>query len=86
LKFLPGGGWNVGSSPMMNYDWETKDWTIPLQLAVGKTVVVGKTPLKLELELNYYVEQPDAFGPEWMIGFNVTPVVPNFVEKWMKGE
>jgi hypothetical protein len=29
------------------------------------------------MEINYYVAQTDAFGPEWMIGFNVAPVVEN---------
>jgi hypothetical protein len=85
LKFLPGGGWNVGTAPIMNYDWKAEDWTIPLNLTAGKTVMFGKTPVKLELEVNYYVEQPDAFGPEWMIGVNITPVVPNFIERWIRG-
>jgi len=85
LKFLPGGGWAVGSTPIMNYDWKSHDWTIPLQLVAGKTVKFGNMPVKLELELNYYVEQPDAFGPEWMISLNITPVVPNIIDRWIKG-
>jgi len=85
LKFLPGGGWSVGTAPIMNYDWESEEWTIPLNLVTSKTVMFGSMPVKLELEVNYYVEQPDAFGPEWMIGFNVTPVVTNFINKWIRG-
>lgn len=77
LNFLPGGGWNVGTAPIMNYDWESKAWTIPLNLTISKTVQVGNTPVKLALEANYYVQRPDAFGPRVMIGFNITPVVPN---------
>jgi hypothetical protein len=84
LKFLLGGGWNTGSVPIMNYDWKANDATIPLNLAVGRTVKAGNTPIKLEVEINYYIEQPDAFGPEWMIGLNITPVVPNIVEGWIK--
>jgi len=85
LKYLPGGGWSVGSLPIMDYDWEGEEWTIPLNLTVSKTLKWGNTPLKVELDLNYYVEQPDAFGPKWMIGFNVTPVVPNFINNWIRG-
>ena len=84
LTFLPGGGWNVGSTPIMNYDWKSKQWTLPLNLTVGRTVKFGDTPVKLALEVNYYVERPDAFGPRWMIGLNITPVVPNFIENWFK--
>ena len=85
LKFLPGGGWSVGTTPIMNYDWKTHNWTVPLQLDISKTVKVGNVPVKLELEVNYYVAQPDLFGPKWMIGFNITPVVPNFIDRWIKG-
>jgi len=84
LKFLPGGGWSVGTTPIMNYNWESEEWTVPLNLAVSKTVMFGSTPVKLEVEINYYVDQPDSFGPEWMIGFNITPVVTNFIDKWIR--
>jgi len=36
------------------------------------------------MELNYYVDQPDAVGPEWMIGFNIAPVVQNKLANWFK--
>jgi len=46
----------------------------------------GRAPVKLAVEFNYYVERPDAFAPKWMIGMNITPVVQNFVEGWLKGQ
>ena len=27
--------------------------------------------------MNYYVEKADDFGPEWMVGINISPVVKN---------
>jgi len=36
--------------------------------------------------MNYYVDQPSAFGPQWMIGLNITPVVPNFINNWIRGK
>lgn len=80
--YLPKGGWSVGSSPIIAYDWTNEQWTVPLQLNVGKTIIKGGRPWKLSLELNYYVEKPDAFGPEWMISFNVAPVVKNGLASW----
>lgn len=84
LRFLPGGGWNVGTAPIMNYDWKQQQWTIPLNLSASKTLRFGSTPVKLELEVNYYVERPDPFAAKWMIGLNVTPVVPNKIQEWFK--
>ena len=75
--YLPGGGWSVGSGPTITYDWESEQWTVPLQVNAGKTVVWNGRPWKLSTEVNYYVEQADGFGPEWMISFNIAPVVKN---------
>jgi len=77
FTYLPGGGWNVGTAPSITYDWESEQWTVPLQINVGKTVVLSGRPWKISVELNYYVEKSDAFGPEWMLSFNVAPVVKN---------
>jgi hypothetical protein len=81
---LPGGGWNYGSSPIITFDHISDQWTIPLNVQLGKTVIWGGRPWKLSTEINYFVEQSDAFGPEWMIGFNVAPVVENVLASWFK--
>ena len=81
LTFILGDGWTAGTSPIGFYNWESAEWTIPINLNASKTVVLGKTPWKFQLEANYYVEQPDAFGPQWMIGFNISPVVNNPFQK-----
>ena len=75
--YLPGGKWNVGSAPIITYDWENEQWTVPLQINAGKTVVFNGRPWKISAVLYYYVEKPDALGPEWMLSFNITPVVKN---------
>jgi len=81
LTFILGGGWTAGSTPIGFYNWESYEWTIPVNLFISKTVILGKTPWKFQLEANYYVEQPDAFGPQVMIGFNISPVVNNPFQK-----
>ena len=75
--YLPGGGWSVGTAPILTYDWEGKQWTVPLQVNAGKTFVWNGRPWKLSAEVNHYVEKADGFGPEWMISFNIAPVVKN---------
>lgn len=82
--YLPGGGWNVGTAPIMSYNWDSGEWTLPLNLSFGKTVMWGDTPWKISAEINYYSERPDAFGPEWMIGLNFAPVVENVMAGWFR--
>ena len=77
-------GVTYGTSPIMSFDHEEDGWTVPLNLTVSKTMVVGGRPWKLGSEINYYVEQPDAFGPEWMVSFSVAPVVENGLAEWFK--
>jgi hypothetical protein len=80
------GGWTVGSTPILAYDWKSKDWTVPIQLNVTRTMILNKRPWKFELEAIWYADQADAFGPDFMLGFNVTPVVNNFIENMFKGK
>jgi len=82
--WLPGGGWNVGSTPIISYDWQNEQWTVPLNVTVGRTMILGGKPWKFSLEINYYVERPDAFGPEWMVGINIAPVVENVLARWFQ--
>lgn len=85
LTATPGGGWAIGTQPTISYDWVNRQWTVPLHLTVSKTVILGTMPLKLELELNYYVVRPDAFAPKWLVSFNVSPIVANVIERLIKG-
>ncbi|MDH3720941.1 MAG: hypothetical protein OER74_05505 [Desulfobacteraceae bacterium] len=45
-------------------EWISHHHMPPLNLTAGKTVMFGTIPVKLQLEINYYVQQSDAFGPE----------------------
>lgn len=82
LTAIRGGGWTVGSAPIITYDWNADQWKVPLQINVGKTVILNGRPWKLGAEINYFAEKSDTFGPEWMVGFNVAPVVKNTMAGW----
>ena len=75
--YLPGGGWNLGTGPIMTYDWENEQWNIPLQINAGKTVMFGGLTWKVSAEFNYFVETNDDYGQDWFAGINIAPVVAN---------
>ena len=58
--------------------------TLPLNVNFTKTVTLGGRPWKFGLEFNYYIEQPDAFGPEFLVEFKITPVVENVLANLFK--
>lgn len=78
------GGITYGTSPILAYDHEADEATIPLNFTVSKTIAVGSRPWKIGGEVNYYIDQPDPFGPEWMLSFSVAPVVKNALAEWFK--
>jgi len=74
----------VGSSPIITYNFDTNGLNLPLNAACGKTIKIGDRPWKFALEVNYYVVQEEPFGPEWMIGLNIAPVVQNRIANWFR--
>lgn len=57
------------------YDWEGKQWTIPLNLGVSKIVRLGKQLASIQGGVRYYVERP-AFGPNWGLRSTFTLLFP----------
>ena len=80
--FLPTGGWNIGSSPIITYNYESDSWAVPLNFAFGKTFKINDRPWKFALEINYFIEQTLPFEPQWMLGINIAPVVENVIANW----
>ena len=82
-----GNGWQIASGPNFHYDWQADSdqaWTLPVGIGIAKTAKIDTTPTKFQLQLQYFVEQPDAFGPEWLLKFSVTPVVRNVFASWLR--
>ena len=81
---LFGEGWLFGTNPILTYDWEDSQWQIPLNVIMSKTMMFDGRPWKIGVEVNYYVEKNDKFGPKWLFGINITPVIENPLSKYFK--
>lgn len=76
--FNLGNGWQISSSPTFSYNHKAASgqaWTVPVGVGVSKTTIMGGRPWKFGVQFWQYVEQADAFGPDWQVRFTVTPVV-----------
>jgi len=73
IAFSLPGGWQLVSSPPFSYNWDTKELTLPIGGGPFRTIMIGSTPVKLGFMAFYYVSQPDAFGPKWMVRFQIQP-------------
>jgi hypothetical protein len=81
LNYRLGGGWYVGNGDMViQYDWDSKKWKVPIGVRVGKVLVKEKG------SWNYYFEyQTTAVYDSWpgsavenSYRFNVTYTMPGF--------
>jgi hypothetical protein len=70
-----GGGWYVGSSPVITASWpavNNKAWTLPIGGQVGRVVKVGgKLPVNLSVGAYYNAVRPE-FGPTRQLRTQVT--------------
>jgi len=58
------------------YNWETKDWSIPVNVTVTQLLRMGNQLVSIGGGLRYWVESPDS-GPEgWGIRINFTLLYP----------
>ena len=55
--------WTVSAQSETTYNWETEQWSVPINVAVAKLVKFGKLPVSLQAGVGYWAESPDA-GPE----------------------
>jgi hypothetical protein len=53
------------------YDWEARQWTVPIQAGVAQMLKFGKQPVRLALAARSYVQRP-AGGPDWGMRFQIT--------------
>jgi len=75
-----GHGWQLTSNPTITYDWQGDSGNklnLPLGGGIAKTTRIGKIPLRVAAELQYYVASTDRFGPDMLFKFTVSPIIPN---------
>ncbi len=73
-----GNGWQIGGSPTMTANYVSAvdtDFSVPVNLGFAKTVILGKMPLKLTLQGQYFLTRPEVAGSDWGVFFQITPVV-----------
>jgi hypothetical protein len=71
-------GWTFGAAPTFSYNHEATSgnkFTFPIAAGFQKTTQIGDRPVRFGFEVWYNVERADAFAPEWVLRFSISPVV-----------
>ena len=64
-----------GVNTESTYDWESRRWTVPLNLTVQQLLKFGSQPVAFTVGGRYYAEKPEG-GPDWGLRFAVTLLFP----------
>jgi hypothetical protein len=64
-----------GVNTESTYNWESSQWTVPLNWSVQQLVKIGKMPIAFQVGYRYYAQRP-ANGPDWGLRFSVTFLFP----------
>jgi hypothetical protein len=57
------------------YDWETSQWTVPINLTIQQVFKIGKQPMALQIGGRYYAAAPSG-GADWGLRVNFTLLFP----------
>ena len=73
-----------GGAPQIEVSWNAASgdkWAVPIGLGVQKTHFFPgiPMPIKLGVEVQYYVVDRDTYGNNWRIQFTFAPIIPNFI-------
>ncbi|NEX17377.1 MAG: hypothetical protein C1943_12285 [Halochromatium sp.] len=55
--------WTLSIQSETSYDWESEQWSVPVNVGLAKLVKFGKVPVSLQAGVGYWAESPDN-GPE----------------------
>jgi hypothetical protein len=55
--------WTASLQSETTYNWQSEQWSVPVNLALSKLVKFGKLPVSLQAGVGYWAESPDS-GPE----------------------
>jgi len=75
--------WSVGISPNVVIDWTQEPGnklTFPFGMGVSHTVMFGKVPVNIGVDIYYSIVRPDTVpGSRWDLRISMTPAIPAFL-------
>ena len=89
VNYMLPDAWQIGMNPTISYNNQASSgnkWNVPVGFYVGKTIKVGKLPINIKAGIEYSVISPDAFGKRTVFRFEITPVIPSFIQNAIFGK
>ena len=66
----------IGLSAEMTFDWETDQWSIPINFTVNQLLKIGNQPVQIGGGIRYWAESPVGGPEDWGFRVQVTLLYP----------
>jgi hypothetical protein len=76
LSYTTPTAWTFGVNTESTYDWESKEWAVPINLSASKITKIGDQLLSLGGGLRYWADGPAASPHGWGLRLVVTLLFP----------
>lgn len=77
ISYSTKDAWTFSLNTESTYNWETKEWSVPLHAQVAKIVRFGKLPVQLFAAATYWANSPEDVGPtDWGVRGGFTILLP----------
>ena len=65
ISYTTPDAWTFGVNTESTYNWETEDWSVPINLIVAKLVKFDQQPVSFTAGVRYWAESPDSGPMVW---------------------
>lgn len=63
IAYTTKDAWTFNLDLESTYNWEAREWSVPINFQVSKLVVIDKQPISLSAGVRYWAASPDS-GPD----------------------
>ena len=76
LAYTTPTAWTYSVQSETIYNWETRKWSVPVNVAVAKLVMMGKLPVSLQAGVGRWLTSPDSGPDGWRFRLQANFVLP----------
>jgi hypothetical protein len=77
VSYTTADAWTFSLNTEASYDWNGKNWSVPVNASLAKLTRIGNQPVSLTAGVRYWVESPDDAGPsDWGARLGITFLFP----------
>lgn len=77
ISYVTPAAWTYGLNTETSYNWDTKEWGIPINLTASKLVKLGKKQMaSIGGGIRYWAEPTETGPEEWALRFQFTLLFP----------